>query len=191
MRRGSSVWEGVWQHPRVLHKQWAPGAEKASLSACAYLFPSTWRCSWGAAGRMQEQAKAVLWSSRGCSSWWACVAMGWGLAALPTRQPGAPSRARLEQSGRSCQCWAALPAFSGACGTDHGDHHRLSWGSFWHAFCFWFLPSSAHISRPKVPGFGRGRRTILVTSPQTWSDGWTASRAARAQQALALWRSGP
>uniref|UniRef100_A0A663EFR4 receptor protein-tyrosine kinase n=1 Tax=Aquila chrysaetos chrysaetos TaxID=223781 RepID=A0A663EFR4_AQUCH len=25
--------EGVWQHPRVLHKRWAPGAEKASPSA--------------------------------------------------------------------------------------------------------------------------------------------------------------
>lgn len=165
----------------VLHKLWAPGG---------HLFPSMWICWWGAAGRTREQAKAMLYSGRGCSSWWTCVAMSWGLPALSPCQPGAPTRAGLEPSGRSCQCWAALPAFSGAHGTDCGEHHCLSQGSFWYTFCFWFLPPFPHVSRPKVPGFGRGRRTMLVMSPWTWSDGWTASRAARAQQALALWKSG-
>lgn len=63
--------------------------------------------------------------------------------------------------------------------------------SFWHAFSSWFFSPSPHISRPNVPDFGRGKRTTLVMSLLTWSSGWTASRAARAQQALALWRSGP
>lgn len=156
-----------------------------------HLFPHMWRCFWGAAGRTREQAKAMMWSGRGCSSWWARVAMGWGLLVLSPCQPGAPTRAGLEQSGWSCPHWAALPAFHGACGTHHGEHHCLPQGSFWCAFSFWFLPLSPHISRPKVPGFGRGRRTMSVMSPRTWSVGWTASQAVRAQQALALWKSGP